>query len=269
MQPKRRSPRTAALPRRRAGTPASPRLGPPRQQRPHPPLPGGKLRPPAWSALPAPARGQGLHSRPRSDPSRTGSRAAGRPGAHGRGSRGPGGGRGGRLGRAGSPENVAPPRAGWGLGRPRLPAAPRNPDAFHLASAASEAARPPALSAAPSRSGRGRRPRPAAEPDHPHRPHATRSPPGPNPTARPPAGRAPSQAQEKGLGRSPGAHLNVAGQSRGGCREPEQQQDQEFARGRGGRGPGGRHPSPGRSSARRSSSHTRTQELSPPRPRSI
>lgn len=66
-------------------------------------------------------------------------------------------GRAGRApGSAGSPEEVAAPGVGWGLGRPRRPAAPSIPDAFHLASAAAEAARPPTLRTAPSRDGRGR-----------------------------------------------------------------------------------------------------------------
>lgn len=176
--------------------------------------------------------------------------------AHGRGSRAPGGRRSGRLGFAGSAEDVAAPRAGWGLGRPRRPAAPRNPDAFHLASAAAETARPPAPSTAPSRGGRGRRSRPAAAPDHPHRP-ARRDP---LPARTPRQAALPRGRIRKGSGARPVPHLNVAGQRRGGSCEPEQQHDQEFASGRCGRGPGGRHPSPGRSSARLSSSHRRTPE---------
>lgn len=79
------------------------------------------------------------------------------------------------LSRAGSQEDGAALQEGWGLGRPRRPAAPRNLDAFHLASAAAEAARPRGLSTAPSRGGRGRRARTAAAPDHPHLP-APRAP---------------------------------------------------------------------------------------------
>lgn len=108
--------------------------------------------------------------------------------------------------------------------------------------------------AKPGRAGEALQTRRSAGPPPP--PRAPRPPPGPDPSA----GRAPPRAHKKGLGRSPGPHLNVAGQRRGGSCEPEQQHDQEFASGRGGRGPGGRHPSPGRSSARLSSSHKRTPE---------
>jgi hypothetical protein len=75
--------------------------------------------------------------------------------AHGRGAHCPGGGRGGRPGDAGSPEDEAAPREGWGLGDRGDPTPPatRSPDAFHLASAAAETARPPVLSTAPSRGG--------------------------------------------------------------------------------------------------------------------
>lgn len=120
------------------------------------------------------------------------------------------------LSRAGSQEDGAALQEGWGLGRPRRPAAPRNLDAFHLASAAAEAARPRGLSTAPSRGGRGRRARTAAAPDHPHLP-APRAP-GSDPQAA-----LAWRAQEKGFRRSPGPHLNVAGQRRSGSRQPEQQ----------------------------------------------
>lgn len=179
--------------------------------------------------------------------------------AHGRGSHCPGAGRGGRLGRAWPPKDVAVPWLGRWLGRPAAPA-PRSPDAFHLASAAAEAARPPALSTAQSRGGRAGE----GAPDPPQR-RPPPPPPAPAPSGQsrtPPPARSqaarPRRAVETALGRSPGPHLDVAGQRRSGRCEPEQQQDQESARGRGGRGPGGRHPSSGRSSARLPSSHTPT-----------
>lgn len=96
----------------------------------------------------------------------------------------------------GPTEEVAAPREAWGLGPPGRSAAPRSPDAFHLASAAAEAARPPALSTAPSR-GRGRRARPAAAPDH-HLPPRAHPQPGQSWTprsARLPAGRAPTAGE--------------------------------------------------------------------------
>lgn len=61
----------------------------------------------------------------------------------------------------------------------------------------------------------------------------------------PPAGRAPRRPEDMPLRRSPGPHLDIASQSRGGRCKPKQQQDKKLAGGRSGRGPSGRHPSPG------------------------
>lgn len=96
------------------------------------------------------------------------------------GSHSPGGGRGGLLGRAGSPQEDCGATGGMGAGTAGAVRRPPQPDAFHLASAAAEAARPPALSTAPSRGG-GRSARPAAAPDH-HLSHVpTPSPASPGP----------------------------------------------------------------------------------------
>lgn len=77
---------------------------------------------------------------------------------------------------------------------------------------------------------------------------------------RPPAGRAPRWPEDTPLRHSPGPHLDVASQSRGGCRKPKQQQDKKLAGGRSGRGPSGRHPSPGSCGAGRSRSHARSDQ---------
>lgn len=191
-----------------------------------------------------------------------------------RGSQYPGGGRAGRLSRAGSPEDVAVPRAGWGLGLPGRPAAPGAPQprclSFGLCGGGGSSTSSAKHCAKQGRAGE-------APPDPPQRrttptlPSPRRSPSPAGPRSPPVRSKAalPRQAKEAALRRPPGSHLDVSGQCRGRRREPEQQQDQEPAGGRGGRGPGGRHPSPGRSSARLSGSDTKTPELSPPRPRSI
>jgi len=227
-----------------------PAARPTRQQRPHPPLPGGKPRRPTGgrvgkadpgASLAAPGPGlQGARQRL----ARSRGTAEWESGLR-RVRRGCGRAAGGME--AGAAEAA------------RCPPQPRCLS-FGLCGGGDSPTSSAKHCAKPGRAGEALQTRRSAGPPPP--PSAPRPPPGPDPAARPPAGRAPPRAQEKGLGRSPGPHLNVAGQSRGGSCEPEQQQDQEFARGRGGRGPGGRHPLPGRSSARLSSSHKRTPERS-------
>lgn len=203
LQPKTRSPRhhrTFQGPHRETCMPtAKPTLptkaasaapwweGPPPQARTAlPPQPGG------WGLRGA-APG-GSRAAPRSGAATTGEVAA----RTGRGSHCPEGGRGGHLGRAWSLKDVAAPRVGWWLRRPAAPGH-RSPDAFHLASAAADAARPPALSTAPSRGGRRRARqtrRSAGPPAPPPAPAPSSASPGPR---RPPARRPRSQGGRRRL----------------------------------------------------------------------
>lgn len=153
----------------------------------------------AGSALPTAARELEVCAEPppegaaphRGPELRTAAGAAGR-----RGSQYPGGGRAGRLSRAGSPKEVAAPRAGWGLGRPRLPAAPRAPQprclSFGLCGGGGSSTSSAKHCAKQGRAGE-------APPDPPQRrttptPHSPRRAPGParprRPPVRPLAGRA-------------------------------------------------------------------------------
>lgn len=208
----------------------APHRSPPRQQRMPQPLPGGKASTvPRGSAAahspPATARSE-LRTEARLVPGEVGGRRRGRGGLETRW----------RLGDAGFPDEAAGPQAGWRLRRPRRSAAPRSPDAFHLASAATEAARHPSSARHCTTQGAGEG---APDPPQPGPPPPRAARPRP---ARPQAA-LPRRVKKAALGRSSAAHLDVAGQRRGGCREPQQQQDEEPARGRGGRAPGGRHPS--------------------------